>query len=47
MSLKLVGKKPNTIFLDCNFKDALVTTKRSSFANQGQIYLYGLLIFVD
>ena len=47
MSLELGGKNPNIIFADCDFEDALSTTKRSSFANQGQICLCGSRIFVE
>ena len=47
MSLELGGKNPNIIFADCDFDDALSTTKRSSFANQGQICLCGSRIFVE
>ena len=37
LSLELGGKNPNIIFADCDFKEMLSTTLRSSFANQGQI----------
>jgi aminomuconate-semialdehyde/2-hydroxymuconate-6-semialdehyde dehydrogenase len=47
MSLELGGKNPNIIFADCDFDDALSTTKRSSFANQGQICLCGSRIFIE
>ena len=47
LSLELGGKNPNIIFADCDFDDALATTKRSSFANQGQICLCGSRIFVQ
>jgi aminomuconate-semialdehyde/2-hydroxymuconate-6-semialdehyde dehydrogenase len=47
LSLELGGKNPNIIFADCDFEDALATTKRSSFANQGQICLCGSRIFVE
>ncbi len=47
MSLELGGKNPNIIFADCDFEDALSTTKRSSFANQGQICLCGSRIFIE
>jgi aminomuconate-semialdehyde/2-hydroxymuconate-6-semialdehyde dehydrogenase len=43
----LGGKNPNIIFDDCDFDDALRTTIRSSFANQGQICLCGSRIFVQ
>ena len=47
LSLELGGKNPNIIFADCDYKDMLDTTVRSSFANQGQICLCGSRIFVE
>jgi aminomuconate-semialdehyde/2-hydroxymuconate-6-semialdehyde dehydrogenase len=47
LSLELGGKNPNIIFDDCDFDDALSTTLRSSFANQGQICLCGSRIYVQ
>jgi aminomuconate-semialdehyde/2-hydroxymuconate-6-semialdehyde dehydrogenase len=47
LSLELGGKNPNIIFDDCDFDDALSTTIRSSFANQGQICLCGSRIYVQ
>ena len=47
LSLELGGKNPNVIFDDCDFEDALSTTVRSSFANQGQICLCGSRIYVQ
>jgi aminomuconate-semialdehyde/2-hydroxymuconate-6-semialdehyde dehydrogenase len=47
LSLELGGKNPNLIFADCDYKDALQTTLRSSFANQGQICLCGSRIYVE
>jgi len=47
LSLELGGKNPNIIFADCDYDDMLVTTVRSSFANQGQICLCGSRIFVE
>lgn len=47
LSLELGGKNPNIIFADCDYKDMLETTLRSSFANQGQICLCGSRIFVE
>ena len=47
ISLELGGKNPNIIFADCDFKEMLSTTLRSSFANQGQICLCGSRIFVE
>jgi len=47
LSLELGGKNPNIIFADCDYEDMLVTTVRSSFANQGQICLCGSRIFVE
>ena len=47
LSLELGGKNPNIIFADCDYKEMLDTTIRSSFANQGQICLCGSRIFVE
>ncbi len=47
LSLELGGKNPNIIFADCNYEEALETTVRSSFANQGQICLCGSRVFVE
>jgi len=47
LSLELGGKNPNIIFDDCNFDEALATTMRSSFANQGQICLCGSRIYLQ
>ena len=47
LSLELGGKNPNIIFDDCDFEDALATTIRSSFSNQGQICLCGSRIYVQ
>lgn len=47
LSLELGGKNPNIIFADCDFEDALNTSVRSSFSNQGQICLCGSRIFIE
>jgi aminomuconate-semialdehyde/2-hydroxymuconate-6-semialdehyde dehydrogenase len=47
LSLELGGKNPNIIFADSDFDDALKTSVRSSFANQGQICLCGSRLFVE
>jgi len=47
LSLELGGKNPNIIFADCDWKEMMSTTLRSSFANQGQICLCGSRIFVE
>ena len=47
LSLELGGKNPNIIFADCNYKEMLATTVRSSFSNQGEICLCGSRIFVE
>jgi aminomuconate-semialdehyde/2-hydroxymuconate-6-semialdehyde dehydrogenase len=41
------GKNANLIFADADYEDALKTTVRSSFANQGQICLCGSRILVE
>jgi aminomuconate-semialdehyde/2-hydroxymuconate-6-semialdehyde dehydrogenase len=47
LSLELGGKNPNIIFADADFDDAVRTSVRSSFANQGQICLCGSRIFIQ
>ena len=47
MSLELGGKNPAIVFADADFDEALKTTLRSSFANQGQICLCGSRILVE
>tara|TARA_Y100001954_G_C15814455_1_gene606765 strand:- start:360 stop:1805 length:1446 start_codon:yes stop_codon:yes gene_type:complete len=47
LSLELGGKNAAVIFADCDFEEALSTTIRSSFANQGQICLCGSRILVE
>lgn len=47
LSLELGGKNPNIIFADCNYKEMLHTTVRSSFSNQGEICLCGSRIFIE
>ncbi|KAG0267754.1 Aldehyde dehydrogenase 8 member A1 [Actinomortierella ambigua] len=46
-SMELGGKNANIVFADCDFEQALRTTVRSSFANQGEICLCGSRIFVE
>jgi len=47
LSLELGGKNPNCIFADCDFNEAIETTLRSSFANQGQICLCGSRVLIE
>jgi len=47
LSLELGGKNPNIVFADCDFEQALSTSIRSSFANQGEICLCGSRILVE
>ena len=47
LSLELGGKNPNIIFADCDFEEAINTTVRSSFANNGQICLCGSRIYIE
>lgn len=46
-SLELGGKNPNIIFADSEFANAVSTSVRSSFTNQGEICLCGSRIFVE
>jgi len=47
VSLELGGKNPNVIFADADLDDAVATSIRSSFWNQGEICLCGSRIFVE
>ena len=47
LSLELGGKNPNIVFADADIDEALGTTLRSSFMNQGQVCLCGSRIFVE
>ena len=47
LSLELGGKNPNIIFSDCDFEQAVETSLRSSFSNQGEICLCGSRILVE
>ncbi len=47
LSLELGGKNPVLIFDDCDFEQAIATTLRSSFSNQGEICLCGSRVFVQ
>jgi aminomuconate-semialdehyde/2-hydroxymuconate-6-semialdehyde dehydrogenase len=47
LSLELGGKNPKIILAVCDFDKALKTTMARSFANQGQICLWGSRIFVE
>lgn len=47
LSLELGGKNANIIFSDCDLDEAIQTSLRSSFLNQGEICLCGSRIFVE
>jgi aminomuconate-semialdehyde/2-hydroxymuconate-6-semialdehyde dehydrogenase len=47
LSLELGGKNANIIFEDCDFEEAVKTSVRAAFANQGQICLCGSRIYVQ
>lgn len=47
ISLELGGKNPNLIFADADLDEAIATSIRSSFWNQGEICLCGSRIFVE
>ena len=47
LSLELGGKNPNIIFADADLDEAIATSIRSSFWNQGEICLCGSRIFVE
>src|SRR5262249_34577465 len=46
-TLELGGKNPNILFADADLDEALATSVRSSFENQGQICLCGSRVFVQ
>lgn len=47
LSFELGGKNPNVIFADADLDDAIATTMRSSFLNQGEVCLCGSRIYVE
>ncbi len=47
VSLELGGKNPNLVFADCDFDEAVKTSVRSAFANQGEICLCGSRILIE
>lgn len=47
VSLELGGKNPNIIFADCDMQEAVKTSVKSSFTNQGEICLCGSRILVE
>ncbi|MCD2137334.1 aldehyde dehydrogenase [Salinicoccus halitifaciens] len=47
LSFELGGKNPNIIFADADLEDAIETTVRSSFINQGEVCLCGSRIYVE
>lgn len=47
LSLELGGKNPVIVFADSDMEEAVATTVRSSFANNGQICLCGSRILVE
>lgn len=47
LSLELGGKNANIVFADADLEDAVQTSLRSSFLNQGEICLCGSRLFVE
>lgn len=47
LSLELGGKNPNIIFADADLDQAVSTSIRSSFLNQGEICLCGSRVFIE
>ncbi|RAK15054.1 aminomuconate-semialdehyde/2-hydroxymuconate-6-semialdehyde dehydrogenase [Anoxybacillus vitaminiphilus] len=47
LSYELGGKNPNIIFADANLDEAIETTLKSSFMNQGEVCLCGSRIYVE
>lgn len=47
LSFELGGKNPNILFADCDLDEAIETSLRSSFLNQGAVCLCGSRIYVQ
>lgn len=47
VSLELGGKNPNIVFADCDLDEAVKTSVKSSFTNQGEICLCGSRILIE
>ncbi len=47
VTLELGGKNPNVVFADADLDEAVKTSLRSSFENQGEICLCGSRLFVE
>jgi aminomuconate-semialdehyde/2-hydroxymuconate-6-semialdehyde dehydrogenase len=47
LSLELGGKNANIVFADANMEEAIATSLRAAFSNQGQICLCGSRILVE
>jgi len=47
LSLELGGKNPNLVFADCDFDQAVATSVRAAFTNQGEICLCGSRILIE
>ncbi|MCF8563186.1 aldehyde dehydrogenase [Alicyclobacillus tolerans] len=47
LSFELGGKNPNIVFADADLNDAIETTIRSSFSNQGEVCLCGSRVYVE
>lgn len=47
VSLEMGGKNPNIVFADCDLQEAISTSVKSSFTNQGEICLCGSRIMVQ
>jgi aminomuconate-semialdehyde/2-hydroxymuconate-6-semialdehyde dehydrogenase len=47
LALELGGKNPTIVFADAEMNEAIATSVRASFTNQGQICLCGARIFVE
>ncbi len=47
VSLELGGKNPNIVFDDCDLEEAVKTSVKSSFTNQGEICLCGSRILIE
>jgi aminomuconate-semialdehyde/2-hydroxymuconate-6-semialdehyde dehydrogenase len=47
LSLEMGGKNPNLVFADCDLEQAVATSVRAAFTNQGQVCLCGSRLLVE
>ena len=47
VALEMGGKNPNIVFADCDLDEAVATSLRAAFTNQGEICLAGSRLYVE